>query len=201
MIVVFGGSFNPPSIAHIDILKEIYYKKDGISKIIIVPVANEYEKKGLIEFKHRYNMLKIATNKYNFIEICDIEYRQKHSMKTYEVLDYIQKKYSNEKICFILGADNFNYFSKWVNSEYILRNYKLLVVNRGDYNIENIIKTDDLLQKYRLNIISVELGDKFKNISSTFIRKNINNIDCLKSYIDMRVLEYIYNNNLYKVDY
>ena len=71
------------------------------------------------------------------------------------------------------------------NSEYILSNYKLLVINRGDDKIEakdNVVVTDILNN----------------DISSTFIRNNIDNDDIIKKYLDKNVLEYIRKEKLYE---
>ncbi len=62
----FGGCFNPPTNAHINLAQRAL-KECGLDKVIFVPVGNFYEKKELISGHHRYNMLKIVcerTKKY-----------------------------------------------------------------------------------------------------------------------------------------
>ena len=49
----FGGSFNPVTKAHVDLALEIV-KMFNMDKVIFVPVGDNYNKKGLINEKHRY---------------------------------------------------------------------------------------------------------------------------------------------------
>lgn len=55
----FGGCFNPPTNAHINLAKKVL-KECKLDKVVFVPVGDFYDKKELVPAKHRYNMLKIA---------------------------------------------------------------------------------------------------------------------------------------------
>ncbi len=59
----FGGSFNPPTNAHINLAKRALEECE-LDKVIFVPIGDFYEKAGLVSGKHRYNMLKIACERY-----------------------------------------------------------------------------------------------------------------------------------------
>lgn len=182
-IGVFGGSFNPPHLMHLNIAKDLLRLK-YLDKVIFVPTGNKYSKDDLIDIKYRIEMLKIMTISYDDMIVSDYE-NQDRVVYTYETLDYFKKKYLGSEIYFILGADNLKQISNWKNSEYILSNYKLLVINRGDDKIEakdNVVVTDILNN----------------DISSTFIRSNIDNDDIIKKYLDKNVLEYIRKEKLYE---
>lgn len=182
-IGVFGGSFNPPHLMHLNIAKDLLRLK-YLDKVIFVPTGNKYSKDDLIDIKYRIEMLKIMIISYDDMIVSDYE-NQDGVVYTYETLDYFKKKYLGSEIYFILGADNLKQISNWKNSEYILSNYKLLVINRGDDKIEvkdNVVVTDILNN----------------DISSTFIRNNIDNDDIIKKYLDKNVLEYIRKEKLYE---
>lgn len=182
-IGVFGGSFNPPHLMHLNIAKDLLRLK-YLDKVIFVPTGNKYSKDDLIDIKYRIEMLKIMVISYDDMIVSDYE-NQDRVVYTYETLDYFKKKYLGSEIYFILGADNLKQISNWKNSEYILSNYKLLVINRGDDKIEakdNFVVTDILNN----------------DISSTFIRSNIDNDDIIKKYLDKNVLEYIRKEKLYE---
>ena len=182
-IGVFGGSFNPPHLMHLNIAKDLLRLK-YLDKVIFVPTGNKYNKDDLIDIKYRIEMLKIMIISYDDMIVSDYE-NQDRVVYTYETLDYFKKKYLGSEIYFILGADNLKQISNWKNSEYILNNYKLLVINRGDEKTEikdNVVVTDILNN----------------DISSTFIRNNIDNDDIIKKYLDKNVLEYIRKEKLYE---
>lgn len=181
-IGVFGGSFNPPHLMHLNIAKDLLRLK-YLDKVIFVPTGNKYSKDDLIDIKYRIEMLKIMIISYDDMIVSDYE-NQDRVVYTYETLDYFKTKYLGSEIYFILGADNLKQISNWKNSEYILSNYKLLVINRGDDKVEvkdNVVVTDILNN----------------DISSTFIRNNIDNDDIIKKYLDKNVLEYIRKEKLY----
>ena len=182
-IGVFGGSFNPPHLMHLNIAKDLLRLK-YLDKVIFVPTGNKYSKDDLIDIKYRIEMLKIMTISYDDMIVSDYE-NQDRVIYTYETLDYFKKKYLGSEIYFILGADNLKQISNWKNSEYILSNYKLLVINRGDDKIE-----------VKDNVVVMDILNN--DISSTFIRNNIDNDDIIKKYLDKNVLEYIRKEKLYE---
>lgn len=189
-IGIFGGSFNPPHYMHKNIaLKLIQY--GYVDKIIYVPTGDKYNKKELISFNHRLNMLNLMIENNNNLSVSPIGNNDKYQY-TYQVLDYYRKIYKDDELYFICGTDNLKDFSTWKNYEYVLKNYKLLVVNRNNYDTNKILSE---YERYIDNIIIIFNIDK-EMLSSTYIRKNIKSIKVDK-YIDKRVLEYIKENKLY----
>ena len=192
-IGIFGGSFNPPHNMHLNIALNLI-NNNYLNKVIFIPTSDKYNKKHLIKFTDRFNMLNIISNKYNNLQVSD--YEQKHTLiYTYQTLDYFKKEYPNSEIYFICGTDNLKELRTWKNYKYILNNYKLLVIKRNNDNIEDIIKE---YKEYKDNIIFPSI--KTNTISSTFIREKIksDNYNLLNNYLDIDVLKYIKDNNLYK---
>lgn len=62
----FGGSFNPPTNAHLEIAKTALEEME-LDKVYFVPMGNTYKKPGLIDEKLRYEMLQIACAEYKKI--------------------------------------------------------------------------------------------------------------------------------------
>lgn len=189
-IGIFGGSFNPPHNMHQDIALNLI-KEHYLDKVIFVPTGNYYPKQELVEFKQRYEMLKIMTSDYSNIEVSDYEAKGELTY-TYQTLDYFQKKYPNDEIYFILGTDNLKEFKKWRNYEYVLKTYKILAVNRNNDNISDILSE---YKDYKNNIIIANIP--LREISSTEIRKEIKNNINLLSKLNKNVLEYIEKEKLY----
>ena len=189
-IGIFCGCFNPPHKMHLDIALELI-QNGYLDKVIYVPASNKYNKPGLVSNNHRYQMLKLITSKYPMLEVSDFEF-QDQLKYTYETLDYFKKEYPNDEIYFIMGADNLDEFDTWRNYEYMLSNYKMLVIRRdGTSTIDALAK----YQKYQHNIIITNL--KAIMLSSTYIRHNITDAN-INKYLDLDVLTYIKNNHLYE---
>jgi nicotinate (nicotinamide) nucleotide adenylyltransferase len=71
----FGGCFNPPTIAHIELAK-LAIKQANLDKLIFIPMGNCYPKKDLVDIKHRYEMLKIAIKNEKKMEISNMQFDQ-----------------------------------------------------------------------------------------------------------------------------
>lgn len=187
-IGIFGGSFNPPHKMHKNIGINLVLNK-YLDKVIYVPTGNNYNKSYLIDSKHRYNMLKLIINNYNDLELSDYEIN--NNLKyTYQTLDYFKKNYKNDEIYFICGSDNLKEITTWRNFEYILDNYKIVVIKRNNDDINNILSN---INSKNIIIADIELD----SISSTYIRANIKNKEEISELIDESVLKYIERNNLY----
>jgi nicotinate-nucleotide adenylyltransferase len=191
-IGIFGGSFNPPHNMHTDIANYMI-NRHYVDKVVFVPTGSKYTyKNNLIEEEHRYNMLEILSNKNDNIMVSDYELKSE-VVYTIDTLKHFKEEYPNDEICFICGLDNFSYIDKWKNGEEILTNYKIVVINRDGNDLEELLVKYD---KYKDNIIISNM--EMKDISSTYIRDNIKEIDKVKEYIDEDVLRYIQENNLYR---
>ena len=188
-IGIFGGCFNPPHKMHKDIAVNLINNK-YVDKVIYVPTGNKYQKRELLSDNDRYQMLKLMIKGTDKLLVSDYEFNNELTY-TYQTLDYFKKKYKNDEIYFIMGADNLDEFNTWKNYQYILKNYKLLVINRGAFDKEELLKK---YQGYQENIIFAKQDIHF--ISSSYIRSNINDKSMVE-YLDTAVLNYIKLNNLY----
>ena len=189
-IGIFGGSFNPPHNMHLNIALELI-KNKYLDKVIYVPTGDSYNKNGLINFKDRLNMLNLMIENYDHLSISDIGNNKDYGY-TYQTLDYFKKLNINDDIYFICGTDNLNEFNTWREYEYILKNYKLLVIRRNNDDIDEILKK---YQEYKDSIIIAEV--KSKVLSSTSIRENLKK-NIKDKNLDEEVYNYIKENDLYK---
>lgn len=180
-IGILGGSFNPPHLGHLNIALKLIADK-VVDKVIFVPVGNKYEKRELIDFKARCDMIKLMIAGYNNLELSLIGDMDEYQY-TYQVLNYFQGVFKDAKISFICGLDNLWDFKNWKRYEYILANYELIVFSRNGYD-ENV----DL--KGKVHFVKHENED----VSSTKIRSNVVKY---KDYLDIGVYNYIKEKDLY----
>lgn len=192
-IGVFGGSFNPPHKMHENIARELV-NKQVVDKIVYVPTGGQYKyKSNLVDDQKRYKMLKIIADKDKRFEVSDYELKD-YVVYTCETLAYFKELYPNDEIYFICGTDNLSYIDKWKNGEEILKNYKILVIDRKGNDVFELL---DKFKEYKDNIIVAPV--ELRNISSTEIRELIQrgNYEELEKYLDKDVIEYILEENLY----
>lgn len=190
----FGGSFNPPTIAHEIIAKEIA-KEFNLDKVYFVPVGDFYNKKDLIDERKRFEMLNLITD--SNIDVLDIELKAKKSLQTIDAFNLINNKFNLSKNYFILGGDNLEKLHNWENAEKCL-NSNIIAIKRGK-KIEDIIENNKLL-KLNKERIFIYNTNKLSNYSSTEVRNAIknNNKEILKEMLNEKVYSYVEKNMLYK---
>lgn len=197
VIVVFGGSFNPPLNSHFSLSEQIINEYEEVEKIIFVPVNEKYYKQDLIENQHRYNMLKKVCNKNENFLVSDIEIKAERPLYTIETLKQIQNQYSNHKIWFTIGTDNLKQLSSWEKAEELVFNFKILVLERDQDSMEEIIKNDKFLNENKNSFIKVKNNIR-SNLSSSFVREKIKRGKSIRYLTPDEIYDYIKENHLFK---
>lgn len=196
-IVIFGGSFNPPLNSHFSLAEQIINEYDNIEKVIFVPVNSKYSKPDLLSNKHRYNMLKLVCDKNEKFDVSDVEIKSDRALYTIETLKILQKKYKNYNLLFTLGTDNLKELYTWHNVQELVDNFKILVLERDEDKMENIIKSDNFLLKNKKSLIKVKNNVR-SNLSSTFVRNKIRNGKSIRYLTPDEVYNYIKENKLFE---
>lgn len=180
--VVFGGSFNPVTIAHESIISELSKRFD---EVILVPNGNKYTRKDLIDDKDRVKMLEIVSEKFDNVVISDIELKRNFG-GTIQTLNDLNNPY------FAIGDDCLFDLKTWIKSDELVSNNKFIVFTR-DYEAEDIekkIKQDEFLSKYSSHFTVIKID--FANVSSSKFRET-HNFDMITS----NVAQYIKEKELY----
>lgn len=196
IIAVFGGSFNPPLNSHFSLGQQIVNELDNIDKVLYVPVSASYAKPGLVSNEHRYNMLKLVCDKNPDFEVSDIELIQDRQLYTLETLKLLQEKYPENTICFTIGTDNLKELSSWKLIEDLVKNFKILVLERDEDDMESIIEQDEFLKSNRDCFIKIKENIR-TNISSTFAREKLKRGKSIRYLTPDEVYHYINENDLY----
>ncbi len=152
-IAIFGGTFDPVHLGHIEIVKKALKDKD-IDKIIIVPnFLNPLKNSFSAPAEIRLKWLKDVFDDFENVQVSDFEIKKNRPVYSIETINYFKPKY------FIIGSDNLKTFDKWKDIEEILKKTELVVAKRGEID-------KNLLNKYGIKkIIDVNIP-----ISSTEIR-------------------------------
>lgn len=171
----FGGCFNPVTNIHIKIANNLI-KEGKLDKVIFVPVNDYYKKENLASARDRFNMLELATKKYDNLEVDDIEIKEDRPLYAVDAFEVIMENSKWTKSCkkdiyLIMGSDNFKKMPKWKDYDKIKDKYNYIVIDRDE-----------------------------KEFSSTIIREMLKNNDKkVLQYLPKEVYEYIDRNKLYKL--
>ena len=197
IIIFFGGSFNPPLLSHFSLAQQIVNEYEKIEKIIFVPVNGKYEKSKLQSNNHRYNMLKLVTDENDAFETSRIELDAGKPLYTIESLRVMQKQYADNEIWFTMGTDNLKTFATWKKALELVSEFKILVLERGEDKMEEIINKDPFLKQHQEAFIKVEENIR-SNLSSTFVRDKLEKGKDIRYLTPDEVCFYIAKHKLFK---
>lgn len=188
---IFGGSFDPPHIAHtLGILYALELAR--IEKLLIIPCLKHPFQKDISSYEHRFNMCKIAFEIFSrYVEISDIEKERQETSYTIDTVLILKEKYPNVDFVLIIGSDILPDTPKWKNFDRVKKEVSIFVLPRPNIkNIEDPTLTEIIQQYPQPNFM-------LPDISSTQIRNLIKQNQPVLKYISKDVWEYIKENNLY----
>ena len=178
----FGGCFNPPTIAHLEIaLKAIEIEK--LDKVYFVPMGDYYKKEGLLPAEERYNMLKIMVEEYPKLDVSRIQMDQRKELHAIDTFKLIDKEFNESENFFIMGSDNFEKIEHWKSANELLSSYKYIIFNRDNFVSTFPIVVDD--------------GEPYKKISSSSVRSRSSKGESIDNLVTKKVKNYILKNKLY----
>ncbi|WOE69659.1 nicotinate (nicotinamide) nucleotide adenylyltransferase [Hydrogenimonas thermophila] len=140
-VAIYGGSFDPPHIGHLEIIKKALYTLP-IEKLIVIPAFISPFKKGhFAPPELRLKWLENITYFDNRIEISDFELKKSKKSYTIDTVNHFSSVY--DTIFFIIGADNLKSLHKWHKFDELDKKVKWVVVTRDDVKIpDKFIKLD-----------------------------------------------------------
>ena len=189
-IGLFFGTFDPIHNGHLRIAKYITEEKLAHKVWLVITPENPIKLRSKISsFNHRFNMAKIATEKYDNIMPSDLEVNLKKPNYTIDTLEYISNKLKDIEFSLIIGEDNYKIFDTWKDYEKILSNYKIFIYPRKGTLKEN---------PHIINENAMYIGGPRIDLSSTNIRNIVSKNSDPKNLISSKVMEYINNNKLYQ---
>ena len=197
-IGIFGGSFDPVHLGHIEVAA--YAKSDlNLDKVIFVPAGCPQLKpaRPATTGLQRLEMVKMAIENEEMFDASDIEITRKGPTFTIDTIKEIKDIYpSRTRLWLIVGADAFREFNKWENYQEILNLSRVCVVRREG----NIQVKDEFnhLKKLVFEHNVVFINKITQKISSSKIKEIIRKKEVVKKYLNPKVHDYIVRNGLYR---
>lgn len=194
-IGIFGGSFNPIHNGHIYVTENVKNMLK-LDDIIFIPtgIAPHKNNKDFASKEHRYNMVKLAVN--DKFTVSDIEVKTDRICYTVDTMSEIKKKYPDDDLYYIIGADSLISFMEWREPLKLFKMLHIVVVDREGAEIDEV--ADDYRKKYGAKITVCHIDEY--DVSSTEIRNMIRKTGKCKGLIPEKVEEYILKNKLYTED-
>ena len=183
------GTFNPIHNSHLNIGK--YLLAHGFDKAVFVPAYRpphkNFDEK---QAEKRLEMVKQAIKNYKNFEVDDIEFKRKTPSYTY---DTIKQIYKGERINFAIGTDAFEKIESWYMIDKLKDMLCFYIFTReNDFDPKKFeyLKEKGFVYKF--------MNMPFEDVSSTEIRKKIQNGEDFSTLVDKNVVKYIYEHEVFK---
>ena len=202
-ICIFGGTFNPPHLAHKHMAEKVL-DVFGFDRIIFMPTGNSYLKKQVLAASERLKMVTLFCDTNPLFDVSDYEARSDEPTYTYRTLSSLRDENPGAEFYFLLGEDSLRYMENWIHPEIIFECASIIAVRRDDQ--ESYINKDDkrsfedvarnLKDKFDARIFSVTFNE---DISSSKIREAFKsgNGDSVAHMLKKEVYDYIIKEHLY----
>ena len=186
---LFFGSFNPIHVGHL-VIANYMAEFTSLNKVwfVVSPHNPLKDKKSLLNPYNRRELVRKAIRNYSNLDICDIEFKLPQPSYTIDTLMHLKEKYPKNEFSLIMGSDNLSTLVKWKNYEQILNQFQVYVYPRPGFD------GGDLKEHRNVKITDAP----FMEISSSFIRKAIQQKKDVQYYMPEKVAEYLDEMNFYK---
>lgn len=187
-IGLFFGSFNPIHVGHLVIANYMAHYTDLTEVWFVVSPQNPFKQKAsLANMYDRLEMVNLAIANNDKLRASDIEFSLPQPSYTIETLIHLHEKHPTLEFVLIMGEDNLMGFLKWKNAEIILRDYKIYVYPRMDY------QAADLRTHPAVTLTQTPQME----ISSTFLRQSIKQGKNIDFFTPAEVIDFMDKKGLY----
>ncbi|MCK1225874.1 nicotinate-nucleotide adenylyltransferase [Streptococcus uberis] len=185
-IGILGGNFNPIHNVHLIVADQVRQQL-GLDKVFLMPeyLPPHVDTKSTIDEKHRLEMVKLAIDSAEGLDVETLELERKGVSYTYDTMKLLIEKNPDVDYYFIIGADMVDYLPKWHKIDELVKMVQFVGVQRPKYKAGT---------SYPLIWVDVPLMD----ISSSMIRQFIKSKRQPNYLLPKAVLEYINKEGLYK---
>ena len=189
---IFGGSFDPPHIAHSRIA-EFARSNCGLDLILWVPAYDPPHKSQnqLTQYQNRLGMVGAAVADHGYFRVSDIESTIERPTYTIRMLDALRERYPGAEFYLILGSDSLKQFHTWFRPDVIAQRVRLLVYPRAGHPVAET----DLPEYLRGRVQFMEAPEIA--ISAEDIRSRFSGGHSVRHLVSDDVLSYISKNRLY----
>lgn len=196
---LFGGSFDPVHLGHVNVVKSLVEQIPDLDRVIIMPAfVNPFKKDSgpHAQAEQRIEMCRLAFGDIPLCQVSDYEIKQGGLSYTILTLEYLHSIYPDERLILTVGSDSLQSLPRWFRAEDILKLADIAAVSRSEEDSRKINSFSDSISDMggSVEIIS----SKPFEISSTEIRKKILNNNEISCYIPENVVEYILCKKIYK---
>jgi nicotinate-nucleotide adenylyltransferase len=187
-IALFGGSFNPPHVAH-QMVCLLVLETCPVDAVWMVPTYRHAFAKDLVDFEDRCRMCELAARALgDRVEVSRIESEiGQQRNRTLDTLHALCERHPEARFRLVIGADILSETAKWYRWDEVVALAPPIVVGRSGYRA-----TPE--QEAGFHHLDLDLP----RVSSTEVRERLSRGHDVLSLLPRVVLDYIAERGLYR---
>jgi len=194
---IFGGTFDPPHIAHLVLGAEAVYQLN-LDQVLWVLTLNppHKQKQSITPLKHRLDMVKAVVDADQNFTLSRIDIDRPPPHYAVDTLGLLREKFPNAALIYLMGSDSLENLSSWFQPyEFVRRCDGIGVMQRPGFNFDPL-DSEGLMPELasKLKFIDTPLME----ISATQIRNRIQEKCPFRYYLPQQVYAIIKERNLYR---
>jgi len=129
VVGIFGGSFNPPHVAHL-LAVTVALARFELEQVLVVPTYQHPFAKALASYDDRVKMCQLAMGWLPRVQISRVEEELGGESRTLRTLEHLLALHPDWSLRFIMGADLVVESSKWYGFDRIMELAPPIVLGR-----------------------------------------------------------------------
>ena len=187
-IGLYFGSFNPIHTGHLIIANHVLNETDLRKIWLVVSPQNPFKSSlSLLNEYDRLHLVQKAVENDDRLRASEIEFSLPKPSYTSHTLSYLSDKNPVSSFTIIMGSDSFQNLKKWKNSDFILKNYPIIIYRRPGFEI-----------KESLGAQTTVMDAPLLEISATHVREAIQQGKSIRYLVPDVVKEEIEKSGFYK---
>jgi nicotinate (nicotinamide) nucleotide adenylyltransferase len=216
-IAILDSSFNPPTLAHKELLLRTAAESPADAYLLLFSINNADKQLTGATAEQRVKMMKLmAETIYSQYPACNVAVAVTEHARFFEKANEIHAWYESHypgkeaQLAFIMGYDtvirlvNQKYYDQPVEEalEPFFSKNKVICADRGGHSkedVDNFWKNNKIVAQFQSSFERISLGDITANISSTKVRSQIHNNQDIRQSVDDKIYQYVRKHQLYSV--
>ncbi len=188
-IAIFGGTFDPPTVAHEAIIDACLEQND-IDEIWLMPSGVRTDKPGMRSDEIRIEMLDLIRQKYWLptLKVSDFELTLPRPTKSCTTVRALEEAYPDNRFWFVYGADSYEMMHTWECGQELKKSLGMLLVARAGYHMPPKSATIRHLQVKNAEV----------NVSSTAVRELFRTAQPIDGLVSPQIGQFIVDHGLYE---
>ena len=160
--IIYGGAFNPPTLAHIAILQAcVDYARPRSADVWVMPSGDRTDKSINESRERRLEMIEamIADVDSEGVQtgILETELDRSVAVETFDTVLELSDGYTDREFTWVFGADSTETMADWHEGEWLLQNLSMLVLDRTGHTINPLAKRAVLLTIPQMTMSSTDV--------------------------------------------